>query len=169
VPLRHGADLHAAAAILPPLRLVRTRVLRTRLLSAASTPPTKCRPVRGPVFLQPSVDVALRRRLFTNASSRHAICGALCWCSIGEKEIERLMKSATENRYGHRDATMILLAYRHGFWASELGSDRFGEREAPRLPREERRPVCPSAHRGRNPSVAAFATRARAKPVRVHD
>jgi type 1 fimbriae regulatory protein FimB/type 1 fimbriae regulatory protein FimE len=37
-----------------------------------------------------------------------------------EREVERLMKAARDNRYGHRDATMILLAFRHGLRASEL-------------------------------------------------
>ena len=31
---------------------------------------------------------------------------------LTEKEVERLMKAAGRNRYGHRDATMILLAFR---------------------------------------------------------
>ena len=35
-------------------------------------------------------------------------------------EVDRLMKAAKDNRYGHRDATMILVAYRHGLRASEL-------------------------------------------------
>src|SRR4051812_8748774 len=37
-------------------------------------------------------------------------------------EVERLMATARArpSRYGHRDATMILLAYRHGLRASEL-------------------------------------------------
>ncbi|MGA3342787.1 MAG: tyrosine-type recombinase/integrase, partial [Methylocella sp.] len=35
-------------------------------------------------------------------------------------EVDRLMEAVKENRYGHRDATMILLAYRHGLRASEL-------------------------------------------------
>jgi integrase len=35
------------------------------------------------------------------------------------------MKSAGRNRYGHRDATMILLAFRHGLRASELCSLRW--------------------------------------------
>jgi integrase len=39
---------------------------------------------------------------------------------LTEREIERLMKAAGNNRYGHRDATMILLAFRHGLRASEL-------------------------------------------------
>src|SRR5690242_15466718 len=32
---------------------------------------------------------------------------------LTEAEVERLMKAATGNRRGHRDATMILVAYRH--------------------------------------------------------
>jgi site-specific recombinase XerD len=43
------------------------------------------------------------------------------------KEIERLMKAAGDNRYGHRDATMILLAFRHGLRASELCSLRWDQ------------------------------------------
>src|SRR3979490_649613 len=39
---------------------------------------------------------------------------------LTEKEIERLMKAAGGNRHGHRDSTMILLAFRHGLRASEL-------------------------------------------------
>src|ERR1700682_6662960 len=39
---------------------------------------------------------------------------------LTEKEIERLMKAAGDNRHGHRDATMILLAFRHGLRAAEL-------------------------------------------------
>ena len=39
---------------------------------------------------------------------------------LTEAEVERLMKAATGNRHGHRDATMILVAYRHGLRVSEL-------------------------------------------------
>jgi integrase len=39
---------------------------------------------------------------------------------LTEAEVERLMKAATGNRHGHRDATMILAAYRHGLRVSEL-------------------------------------------------
>ena len=35
-------------------------------------------------------------------------------------EIEKLIEAAKGNRYGHRDATMILVAFRHGFRASEI-------------------------------------------------
>src|SRR5262249_61345879 len=40
---------------------------------------------------------------------------------LTEREVERLMACARKyGRYGHRDATMILLAYRHGLRASEV-------------------------------------------------
>jgi integrase len=35
-------------------------------------------------------------------------------------EVERLIEAAKGNRNGHRDATMIRLAYRHGLRAMEL-------------------------------------------------
>jgi type 1 fimbriae regulatory protein FimE len=44
---------------------------------------------------------------------------------LTEHEIGRLMKAAGDNRHGHRDATMILLAFRHGLRASELCSLRW--------------------------------------------
>jgi len=36
------------------------------------------------------------------------------------QEVERLIEAAKVNRHGHRDATMILIAFRHGLRASEL-------------------------------------------------
>src|SRR6516164_9450294 len=35
-------------------------------------------------------------------------------------EVEGLIEAAKDNRQGHRDATMILIAYRHGLRAAEL-------------------------------------------------
>ena len=35
-------------------------------------------------------------------------------------EVEQLIEAAKTNRYGHRDATMLLVAFRHGLRASEL-------------------------------------------------
>lgn len=37
-----------------------------------------------------------------------------------EAEVERLMEAGKRNRYGQRDATMVLVAYRHGLRAAEL-------------------------------------------------
>jgi type 1 fimbriae regulatory protein FimB/type 1 fimbriae regulatory protein FimE len=39
---------------------------------------------------------------------------------LTETEVERLIKAAMGNRHGHRDGTMILVAYRHGLRVSEL-------------------------------------------------
>ena len=40
---------------------------------------------------------------------------------LTEREVERLVNRARKHgRYGHRDATMILVAYRHGLRASEV-------------------------------------------------
>ena len=39
---------------------------------------------------------------------------------LTEAEVERLLTAANCNRWGHRDATMVLTAYRHGLRASEL-------------------------------------------------
>ena len=39
---------------------------------------------------------------------------------LTEREVERLIEAAKSNRHGHRDATMVLVAYRHGFRASEV-------------------------------------------------
>ena len=42
---------------------------------------------------------------------------------------ERLMETAKGNRWGHRDATMVLVAYRHGLRASELVDLRWDQVE----------------------------------------
>jgi integrase len=39
---------------------------------------------------------------------------------LTDGEIARLIGAAARNRYGHRDATMVLIAYRHGLRAGEL-------------------------------------------------
>jgi integrase len=39
---------------------------------------------------------------------------------LTEQEVERLIEAAKGNRWGHRDSTMVLIAFRHGLRASEL-------------------------------------------------
>ena len=39
---------------------------------------------------------------------------------LTEAEVERLMGAAGKNRWGHRDASMVLVTYRHGLRAAEL-------------------------------------------------
>ncbi|WP_426437448.1 tyrosine-type recombinase/integrase [Bradyrhizobium genosp. P] len=46
---------------------------------------------------------------------------------LTDDEVQRLTAAAKANRHGHRDATMILLAYRHGLRASELTDLRWDQ------------------------------------------
>ncbi|MCC8953124.1 tyrosine-type recombinase/integrase [Bradyrhizobium sp. Pear77] len=46
---------------------------------------------------------------------------------LTDDEVQSLMQAAKANRQGHRDATMILMAYRHGFRASELTDLRWDQ------------------------------------------
>ena len=39
---------------------------------------------------------------------------------LTEREVGRLIEAMKGNRWGHRDATMVLMAFRHGLRASEL-------------------------------------------------
>jgi integrase len=48
---------------------------------------------------------------------------------LTEAEVERLMTAAKKNRWGHRDATIILVAYRHGFRPAELVDLRWDQIE----------------------------------------
>src|SRR5262245_25894744 len=91
---------------------------------------------------------------------------------LTEREVERLMKSAGRNRYGHRDATMILLAFRHGLRASELCSLRWAQVDLDHARLQASRlksvhPLGPPAHRHRTARPASTSARARAKPLPV--
>jgi len=46
---------------------------------------------------------------------------------LTEREVERLFEAAKRNLSGHRDATAILVAYRHGLRASELVALRWDD------------------------------------------
>jgi integrase len=39
---------------------------------------------------------------------------------LTEREVERPVEAAKDNRWGHRDSTMVLLTFRHGLRAAEL-------------------------------------------------
>jgi site-specific recombinase XerD len=39
---------------------------------------------------------------------------------LTEREVEKLIEAMKDNRWGHRDATMVLIAFRHGLRALEL-------------------------------------------------
>ena len=46
---------------------------------------------------------------------------------LTEAEVERVVSAARRNRHGHRDATMILVAYRHGLRVGELADLRWDQ------------------------------------------
>ena len=46
---------------------------------------------------------------------------------LTEAEVEKLIAVAKRNRYGHRDAAMLLVAFRHGLRASELTDLRWDQ------------------------------------------
>ena len=48
---------------------------------------------------------------------------------LTEAEVKRLMEAAKGNRYGRRDAAMVLVAYRHGLRASEVVDLRWAQVE----------------------------------------
>src|SRR5436853_4436910 len=48
---------------------------------------------------------------------------------LTDDEVRRLAETAKANRHGHRDATIILVAYRHGLQASELTDLRWDQIE----------------------------------------
>ena len=84
---------------------------------------------------------------------------------LTEAEVERLMKAAGKNRWGHRDATMILVAYRHGLQSlracrSPVGSGglRQGHLACPAC--EAGHAQHPSDPRGRASGIAATSARA---------
>jgi integrase len=39
---------------------------------------------------------------------------------LTDAEVEKLIEAAGDNRHGHRDALMVLVAYRHGLRAAEI-------------------------------------------------
>src|SRR4249920_3238304 len=69
-------------------------------------------------------------------------------------EVDRLIDAAKANRWGHRDATMILVAFRHGLWSSELVDLRWDQIDFARLP-----PIpCPRPARPSSASGGPFAS-----------
>jgi integrase len=64
----------------------------------------------GPANVKRTVALPVRKPNAAYRSREH----------LTEREVERLVEAAKDNRWGQRDATMVLLAFRHGLRASEL-------------------------------------------------
>ena len=78
---------------------------------------------------------------------------------LTEREVEHLMLTAKRRgRYGHRDATMILLAYRHGLRVGELCALRWDQVEIDQgfLHVRRLKQGIPSVHPLRGPEIRAL-------------
>jgi integrase len=88
---------------------------------------------------------------------------------LTEREVERLMDTARKvSRYGHRDATMILVAYRHGLRASEVCDLQWHqvELDAGRLHVRRAKHGTPSVHPIRGDEIRALRKLQRENPPR---
>jgi hypothetical protein len=89
---------------------------------------------------------------------------------LTDREVERLIEAAKGNRWGHRDATMILVAYRHGLRASELADLRWARSTSMRArwpsagPRKARLARTRSAAMNCGPYVALRASKIPSRP-----
>ena len=72
----------------------------------------------APTAVNVTVQAARRREVRRSSRPREYLT---------ERQIDKLMDAASGNRWGHRDATAILLAYRHGLRASELVALRWDD------------------------------------------
>ncbi len=78
---------------------------------------------------------------------------------LTESEVEELMRATkVRGRYGHRDATMILLAYRHGLRVSELVALRWDQVDLSQglVHVTRRKQGLPSVHPLRGPELRAL-------------
>src|ERR1700757_689697 len=75
-------------------------------------------------------------------------------------EVTKLIEAAKGNRYGLRDATMILVAYRHGFRASEVCDLEWSAIDFPRAEMHvsRRKAGKPSTHPIRGDECASCAS-----------
>lgn len=78
---------------------------------------------------------------------------------LTDSEVERLMKAAAQTgRHGHRDSTLILVTYRHGFRVSELTALRWEqvELDSGSLHVSRVKKGTPSVHPIRGPEIRAL-------------
>ncbi len=88
---------------------------------------------------------------------------------LTEKEVERLMRAARSlGRHGHRDATLILVTYRHGLRVSEAVALRWDvvDLEQGRLHVARLKSGVPAVHSLRGPEIRALRRLRRATLIR---
>jgi len=91
---------------------------------------------------------------------------------LTEKEVERLMKAASRNRYGHRGCDHDPAGL--PAWPASvrtvlpaLGAGRSRPCPAARLTAQERHTLCPPTYRQRTAGLAPPSARTRAKPLSI--
>src|SRR6266571_9282098 len=90
---------------------------------------------------------------------------------LTEREVEQLMDTARKrSRHGHRDATMILVAYRHGLRASEICGLEWQQIELDqgRLHVRRAKRGTPSVHPIRGDEIRALRKLRRENPTEAH-
>ena len=89
---------------------------------------------------------------------------------LTQREIQRLIEAAKSNRHGHRDSTMILVAYRHGMRASEVCSLEWHQIELDqgRLHVRRAKRGTPSVHPIRGDEIRALRKLRRENPTEAH-
>jgi integrase len=87
------------------------------------------------------------------------------------KEVDKLIKTARDGRYGPRDATLILIAFRHGLRASEICDLEWSQVEFGRsasLHVRRKKNGKPSVHPLRGDEIRALRELQRQFPVSKH-
>ena len=91
---------------------------------------------------------------------------------LTEREVERLIDCARKNRHGHRDATIVLVTYRHGLRASEVCDLQWHQIELDqgRMHVHRAKNGTPSVHPIRGDEMRAFPPWrfGRVKPLWLH-
>jgi type 1 fimbriae regulatory protein FimB/type 1 fimbriae regulatory protein FimE len=111
------------------------------------------------------------RKQTANASTRTTENFTVARRYLTEREVERLMDTARKvSRRGHRDATMILVAYRHGLRASEVCGLEWHQVELDqgRLHVRRAKRGTPSVHPIRGDEIRALRKLRRENPTEAH-
>jgi type 1 fimbriae regulatory protein FimB/type 1 fimbriae regulatory protein FimE len=105
-----------------------------------------------------------------NASTPNTVNFTVARRYLTEREVERLINAAKCNRHGHRDATMILVAYRHGMRASEVCGLEWHQIELDhgRLHVRRAKRGTPSVHPIRGDEIRALRKLRRENPTEAH-
>jgi type 1 fimbriae regulatory protein FimB/type 1 fimbriae regulatory protein FimE len=105
-----------------------------------------------------------------NASTPNTVNFTVARRYLTEREVERLINAAKSNRHGHRDATMILVAYRHGMRASEVCGLEWHQIELDhgRLHVRRAKRGTPSVHPIRGDEIRALRKLRRENPTEAH-